>query len=254
MDQITLFKFSYDLSMMDEWGSITNKLYLDIYNRTYSLIEQPNISIEWSNLTPQIYLDAIRSEDYKFSDSPHQIWPRPYLINNSFTWSVPQGQLIISNSGISYNVNNTSTNTSVQISEQCQGVPINQTFVTINGPENTTNFLSFQSLGSLYIDLSKVEQVGIYEVTIQNQEKLLYTLTNDINQFIYFIDDPLVFKIEFINEFPVIQPFQKFEPAYVNQKYSFYILFTDFENDQVNISFKSQTATIDVAEFVNNNK
>ena len=234
--------------------TVTNKLYFDIYNITYNLVEQPSLSFEWSALIPSNSLDAIPSGDYEFSDSPHQIWPRPYLKNYNSTWSVPQAQLVISSSGLSYSINDTSTNASVQISEQCQGVPINQTTAIINGPQNTANFFVFQPNGILNIDLGGVDQVGVYELTIQNQEKLLNSTGNSANQFIYISDDPLGFKIEFKNEYPVLNSSLNFATAYINQVYSFSIVFKDLEGDQVYISLTSPTATIDAAEFINNNK
>ena len=159
-------------------------------------------------------------------------------------WSVPQAELIINNSVLSFNVSDNSEKIIIKVSEQWQGVPINQTFSIISGPVEETNFISFDKYGMWEINLKNVSEVGEYTVIIQNQEMLINMSANNTNPLNYILDDPLSFKITFFNYPPKLISNLNMSDGYVDQKYLITLNFTDAENDRVFIKFQSDFSTI----------
>ena len=61
----------------------------------------------------------------------------------------------------------------VDISDQWQGVPINQTMLLSISPQVDTNFLTFLPKGVLEINTRYISQVGLFSLQIVNQVKIL---------------------------------------------------------------------------------
>ena len=241
LEQLTLFKFSYDLEYIDQWATVPNKMNFAIINQTYSLTEQTNMTFQCLVSTKLFQFDTISEEDFDFSDTSLSIWPRPCLNKTNGNWSTPQTELLINSDGLSLQVNDNSSLVTIKISEQWQGVPINQTAFLISGPDENAKFISFSSGGVLKLNLSSVSEAGTYTITIQNQQKLIDMSSNSAN---YIFDDPVSFKISINNDPPKLISSLVMKDAYVGQKYIFTLNFTDVENDKVSFKLRSESSTI----------
>ena len=43
LEQLTMFKFTYDLEYLDNWATVPNKMFIAILNISYSLVEQEQL-------------------------------------------------------------------------------------------------------------------------------------------------------------------------------------------------------------------
>ena len=244
MRQATLFKIDYSLAYLNSWMSAENKLSFNIVDINYSFIEQPNLNFTCSIQTSLLAFDSISSQSYEFSDSLHSIWPRPYLKEDFQSYRSPQASFMTGDSNLIYNVNDSSHNIILNLCEQCQGIPINQTKILSISPNVDSRFLNFLPNGQLEIVMNEVNNIGSYSITIQNQIKLLNPNMTSYRIIDYIWDDPLNLNIEFINNFPKIKTILASFTIMVNKELSFNILFLDDEDDQVHISLNSIINTI----------
>ena len=243
MKQITLLKVNYDFSYRDSWINSINEITINISNISYSFLEQPSLTFTCSVSTTQLILDSVSSQDYNFSDSPHNIWARPYL--QSENWKSPQTNFVNNLAKFTFNVDDLSSSDMLNLCEQWQGVPINQTKINFISPDVDAGFLSFMSNGQLMIKLGEVGNVGNYSITIQNQLKLLNSSMTNFRSIDYIWDNPINFNIELSNNIPILKSNLVLFKVKVNTQLDLNILFEDEENDQVYFSLISQTSSID---------
>ena len=234
----------YNLTYLNSWMSAENKLSFYIVDISYSFIEQPTLNFACSIQTSLLVLDSISSQSYEFPDSLHSIWPRPYLKGDFQSCRSPQASFMTGESNLIYNVNDSSHNIVVNLCEQCQGIPINQTKILSISPNIDSSFLNFLPNGQLEILMNEVNNIGSYSITIQNQIKLLNPNMTSYRIIDYIWDDPLNLNIELINNYPKIKTNLTSFTIMVNKELSFNILFLDDEDDQVNISLSSTINTI----------
>ena len=239
-----MFKFSYNFTSLDAWMSPTDGMVFKIVNQSYSFEEQSSMLFTCSISNSQNLLDVIPSGDYEFSDSPHSIWPRPYLKGDFAACRAPQAVSVVNNTNLAYQVSDNSSDVLLHISEQCQGVPINQTKVVSIFPRIDTSFLNFTSNGELDLKLKDVAQIGNYSVTIQNQVKLLNPNMTNYSVMDYIWEDSIHFYIEFSNNSPIIQTNLVEFTALINEFLTINVYFMDAEDDQVYFALDSLTCSI----------
>ena len=244
MRQVTLFKIDYNLAYLNSWMSIENQLSFNIVDISYSFIEQPTLNFTCSIQTSLLVLDLIFSQTYEFSDSLHSIWPRPYLKGDFQSCRSPQASFINGDSNLTYNINDSSDNIVLNLCEQCQGIPINQTKILSISPNVDSRFLNFLPNGQLEILMNEVDNIGSYSITIQNQIKLLNPNMTNYRIIDYIWDDPLNLSVELINNYPKIKTNLTSFTIMVNKELSFNILFLDNEDDEIYISLISIDFTL----------
>ena len=83
MNQISLFKISYDFEYVDSWYIPADGIVTYLFANVNSFTNVENITLTWKLSNTPIALDEISKNEFAFSNSPHIIWPRPYTLRET---------------------------------------------------------------------------------------------------------------------------------------------------------------------------
>ena len=248
MYQISLFKISYDLEYLDSWVTTFNDIGVSFTN-DYSYTIMTNMTISWILSNTQLVLDTISCSEFELSDSPHKIWPRPDL-NNYSSCTPPSSSILSQNSTFSLLVSDSNPKNLLNVWEQCQGVPINQTSLVFILPDIQTNFLNFQPNWVVEIITNEVNQVGDFILSIQNQVKLLSPNMTNFRQIEYIWNDPITFTLKLLNSVPQLQSNLSIIHWFVGDKWPVFLEFTDKENDQIQLNVQSSSNSFNIDQSI----
>ena len=157
---------------------------------------------------------------------------------------------------LSLKISDSTPNIFVNISQQWQGVTINQTTLVSILPDVQSNFLNFLPDGVAEIVISEVTQVGDFNVTISNQMKLLSPNMTNYRTIKYIWDDPITFAFVLINQAPTLDSDLGNLKGIVNEQFVINLVFSDNENDHVMIRFEADSVSFNMnsnIEEVNKN-
>ena len=242
--QISLLKISYNLNYLDSWiAPETNIIIYTNYTYNYQLVS--NISLSWQVSSSPTQLDTIESSEFSFNDTSNTIWPRPDVLR--YDNCKPPGTKI-NNSSIylSFEISDSTPNIFVNISQQWQGVPINQTTLVSILPDVQSNFLNFLPNGVAEIVISEVTQIGVFNITISNQMKLLSPNMTNFRTIKYVWDDPITFALVLINQEPTLDSDLGNLIGIANEQFVINFVFIDNENDHVMIRFDTDSVFFDM--------
>ena len=242
--QISLLKISYNLDYLDSW--IAPETNIIIYtNYTYSYQVVSSISLNWQVSSSPIQVDTIDSSQFSFNDTSHTIWPRPDVLQYD-NCKPPGTKFYNSSMFLSLKISDSTPNIFVNISQQWQGVPINQTTLASILPDVQSNFLNFLPDGVAEIAISEVTQVGYFNITIRNQMKLLSPNMTNFRTIEYIWDDPITFTLVLINQEPTLDSDLGNLKGIVNEQFAINLVFTDNENDHVMIRFETDSVSFNM--------
>ena len=183
-------------------------------------------------------LDIIESTEFTFDDSPHTIIPRP-SIKSYDLYRPPDAEIVSINNRFKLNISDSIPNIYVTVSEQWQGVPINQTFLQSISPDVPSNFLNFLPNGGVEIIPSQVTQVGNFTIVIVNQLMLQSSKNSNYRVIEYINDDALAFTLELINLPPQLKTNINRIEGYVNKEIIIDLVFIDSEDDHVGVRMET---------------
>ena len=241
---ITINKISYDLNYVESCISYDIGVSSFLLDLNYTFQEMTNMTFNWVISNQILNVDSISSSIYNFSDSPYSIWPRPYSKEYFADWVAPSSYIVFTNNTFSLKINDTMSTILIQVSEQWQDVPINQTSIQSISPDIQFSYLNFLQNGLAQIDWSSINEVGVYSVTIKNQLKLMNQNNTNFRVIDYLWDNQMTFQIELINDTPQLQANLRNYTINIDEDLSFSLTFSDSENDTVNFEFQSLTWSI----------
>ena len=241
---ITINKISYDLNYFESCISYDIGISSFLLDINYTFQEMTNMIFNWAVSNQILNVDSISSSIYNFSDSPYSIWPRPYSKEYFADWVAPSSYIVFTNDTFSLKINDTMASILVQVSEQWQDVPINQTSKQSISPDIQFSYFNFLQNGQAQIDWTSINEVGVYSVTIKNQLKLTNPNNTNFRMIDYLWDNQTTFQIVLINDIPKLQSNLKNYTINIDEDLSISLTFSDSENDTVNFAFQSLTWSI----------
>ena len=248
MNQISLFKMSYDLEYLDSW--ITPLEDVETYfTSAYYFTNMVNMTFTWKQTYIPVNLDVILRSEFEFNNTPLTIWPRPD-INNYSNCKPPSSSFLSQSNRFYLALNDSTPNTLLKIWEQWQGVPINQTSLISILPNSQTDFLNFQPNCVIEIITNKVNQVDTFTLIVQNQMKLLSPNMTNFRQIEYIWNDQITFTLELYNSIPQLKSSLSTVTSFVGKELPINLEFADSEDDQVIFVVKSSSESFNISSLI----